>query len=65
MRGRVVAIYAMSFLGMMPWGSLTLGWIAEHAGISVSVALGGSICVIAALVAGYDRRAGNWRLKKA
>ncbi len=65
MCGRVVAIYAMSFLGMMPWGSLTLGWIAEHAGISVSVALGGSICVIAALVAGYDRRAGNWRLKKA
>ena len=65
MRGRVVAIYAMSFLGMMPWGSLTLGWIAEHAGISVSVALGGSICLIAAFVAGYDRRDGHWRLGKA
>ena len=65
MRGRVVAIYAMSFLGMMPWGSLTLGWIAEHAGIGVSVAIGGSICVIAALVAGYDRRGGGWRLGKA
>ena len=55
----------MSFLGMMPWGSLTLGWIAEHAGIGVSVAIGGSICVIAALVAGYDRRGGGWRLGKA
>ena len=29
MRGRVVALYAMGFLGMMPWGSLILGWVAE------------------------------------
>ena len=60
MRGRVVALYAMSFLGMMPWGSLVLGWVAEHAGISVAVTLGGSICILGALVAGYDRRGGQW-----
>ena len=30
MRGRVVALYAMGFMGMMPWGSLVLGWVAEH-----------------------------------
>ena len=64
MRGRVVAIYAMSFLGMMPWGSLILGWVAEHAGIGMAVTLGGAICLTAALVAGYDRRGGNWKLGK-
>ncbi len=41
MRGRVVAFYAMGFLGMMPWGSLMLGWVAEHFGTGRAVAMGG------------------------
>ena len=31
MRGRAVSFYAMGFMGMMPWGSLLLGWVAELA----------------------------------
>jgi MFS family permease len=65
MRGRAVSIYAMSFMGMMPWGSLILGWVAEHDGIGMAVTLGGGICLTAALVAGSDRRSGRWRLGKA
>jgi MFS family permease len=59
MRGRVVSLYAMAFLGMMPWGSLVQGWVAERAGIGIAVALGGLICILAALATLYERRAGH------
>ena len=65
MRGRVVAFYAMGFMGMMPWGSLALGWVAEHVGTSLAVTAGGCICVLAALGAGYDRRGARWKLQQA
>lgn len=65
MRGRVVAFYAMGFMGMMPWGSLILGWVAEHVGTGMAVAIGGGICVLAGLSAGYDRRGARWKLKSA
>jgi predicted MFS family arabinose efflux permease len=65
MRGRVVAFYAMAFLGMMPWGSLTLGWVAEHLGTDRAIAMGGGICILAALIAWYDRRNESWRVKLA
>ncbi|MES2255169.1 MAG: MFS transporter [Pseudomonadota bacterium] len=65
MRGRVVALYAMAFLGMMPWGALTLGWVAEHFGTGRAVAMGGCICILAAMLAWYDRRGESWKLKAA
>jgi predicted MFS family arabinose efflux permease len=65
MRGRVVALYAMGFLGMMPWGSLTLGFVAEKLGISTAVSLGGSICILGALLAWWNRSGSRWKLKTA
>ena len=65
MRGRVVAFYAMGFLGMMPWGSLMLGWVAEHFGTGRAVALGGCICILAAALAWYDHRGKAWSLGNA
>jgi predicted MFS family arabinose efflux permease len=65
MRGRVVALYAMAFLGMMPWGSLMLGWVAEHFGTGRAVAMGGCICILAAALAWYDRKGESWKLKAA
>ena len=65
MRGRVVAFYAMGFMGMMPWGSLVLGWVAEHFGTGRAVAMGGVICILAAGLAWYDRRGESWKLKAA
>ncbi len=58
MRGRVVSFYAMGFMGMMPWGSLLLGWIASRIGVGESIAIGGSVCILAAVVA-YLNRAPN------
>jgi MFS family permease len=65
MRGRVVALYAMGFMGMMPWGSLLLGWLAERLGTGAAVTIGGSVCILAALFAWADRRNSSWRLKPA
>jgi MFS family permease len=65
MRGRVVAFYAMGFMGMMPWGSLILGWVAERAGTGFAVMLGGGTCILAALGAAYGRSGESWKLKPA
>ncbi|MBN9589950.1 MAG: MFS transporter [Alphaproteobacteria bacterium] len=59
MRGRVVALYAMGMMGMMPWGSLMLGGVAEHLGSHWAVSIGGSVCILAALLAWRDRQ-GGW-----
>jgi MFS family permease len=58
MRGRVVALYAMGFMGMMPWGALALGGVAEHWGSHWAVSIGGVVCILAALIAWRDRRDG-------
>jgi len=41
LRGRVMSLYAMMFLGMTPFGSLLAGYLADHIGAPVTVALGG------------------------
>ena len=50
MRGRVMAIYAMMFMGMSPIGALVEGWIAERIGAPTTVMIGGAICVAGAIV---------------
>lgn len=56
MRGRVAALYAMSFMGMMPWGSLLMGWVAGYAGVAMPVAVGGGVCILGAIAAWLGRR---------
>ncbi len=41
LRGRVMALYSMMFLGMSPFGSLAAGTLAAHIGAPITVALGG------------------------
>ena len=48
MRGRVMALYAIAFLGSTPVGSPIIGWICSMAGPRAGFAVGG----IAAIVAG-------------
>jgi predicted MFS family arabinose efflux permease len=62
MRGRVVSLYAMAFMGMMPWGSLLLGWLAEHFGTGIAVTIGGSLCSLVAVMAWLDRRSVGWKM---
>jgi len=48
LRGRVMAVYSMMFMGMAPFGALLAGWIAERYGAPETVAFGGVACVAAA-----------------
>ena len=50
LRGRVMSVYSMMFLGMAPFGGLAAGYAAEHIGAPATVAGGGVICVAAAIV---------------
>ena len=55
LRGRVVALYTMSFMGMMPWGSLLLGYLGSHFGVAEAVTIGGGVCIAGAGIAALDR----------
>jgi MFS family permease len=52
MRGRVMALYLIVFLGGTPIGSPLIGWIAEVAGPRWSLITGGVASLAAAIVAG-------------
>jgi MFS family permease len=52
MRGRVMGLYLLVFLGGTPLGSPLAGWIAEAAGPRMSMITGGLISVAAAAVIG-------------
>jgi MFS family permease len=45
LRGRVMALYSMMFMGMAPFGALFAGWLAERYGAPMTVAIGGIVCV--------------------
>jgi MFS family permease len=51
-RGRVMAIYAMTVVGLLPFGSLTSGVLAGHFGPRLTVAAGGLLAITAAAAFG-------------
>ncbi len=50
LRGRVMAVYSMMFMGMSPVGALLAGLLAHRLGAPLTVAAGGVVCVAGALV---------------
>ena len=48
-RGRVMSLYAMSFRGVAPFGSLLAGAAAGLIGASLTLIIGGFFCVISAI----------------
>ncbi|MEA2594950.1 MAG: hypothetical protein QOF01_1419 [Thermomicrobiales bacterium] len=48
MRGRVMALWTMAFLGSTPIGGPIIGWIGEHAGPRWGLAVGGVAAILAA-----------------
>ena len=52
LRGRVMAVYSMMFMGMAPFGALLAGAIAHRLGAPSTVALGGAVCMGGSLVFG-------------
>src|SRR5439155_8852262 len=52
LRGRIMAIYTMMFMGMAPFGSLFAGALAEHLGAALAVRIGALACIGGALLFG-------------
>jgi MFS family permease len=50
MRGRVMAVYSMVFMGGAPLGALLAGTLADGLGAPATVALGGAVSVIAGMI---------------
>ena len=50
MRGRVMSLYAMMFMGMAPIGALVAGFLAARIGAPATLAGGGAICIGGALL---------------
>jgi MFS family permease len=50
LRGRMMGLYSMMFMGMAPLGALGAGVAADVLGAPMTVAIGGVICVLGAAV---------------
>ncbi len=48
LRGRVMALYSMMFMGMAPFGALGAGYMADQMGAALTVAIGGVACLAGA-----------------
>ncbi len=59
LRGRVMSVYSMMFMGMAPIGALLGGTLAHRLGAPLTVALGGGGCLAAGLV--FALRLPRWR----
>ena len=49
LRGRVMSVYSMMFMGMAPFGAFFGGALAHRLGAPFTVAVGGATCVIGAI----------------
>ncbi|WP_442817055.1 MFS transporter [Streptomyces sp. NBC_01334] len=63
MRGRVMALYMMVFMGGAPIGAPIAGWITDAYGVRAGLAAGGAVSAVAAVTIGLVlARMGNLRL---
>ena len=66
MRGRVMALWVMVFLGSTPFGAPLIGFLAEQYGARFALAVGGVAALLVALWAGFVlRRIRNDRIAAA
>jgi predicted MFS family arabinose efflux permease len=49
LRGRVMSVFSLFFLGMAPVGSLIIGTVAEHAGTPATLTVAGLLCLLAGI----------------
>ena len=52
LRGRVMSVYAMTFMGMAPLGALLAGSLAHKLGAPMTVGIGGVVAIMGAAVFG-------------
>ena len=50
MRGRVLALYTLTFFGFAPFGNLAIGTLSQQWGINVTLTLSASITLVLAAI---------------
>ncbi len=55
LRGRVISIYILMFIGLTPVGNIAAGWMAEHVGTAITMRIGAIIILIFSTVVLYYR----------
>jgi MFS family permease len=50
LRGRVMSVYAMMFMGMAPIGAFSAGAVAHRLGAPLTLAIGGAACIVGSAV---------------
>lgn len=56
MRGRMMSLFMLSFLGTAPFGNLLAGWMAKHYGAPRTIAAGGFITAVYVMIVSFRRR---------
>jgi MFS family permease len=56
MRGRVMALWAVAFLGSTPIGGPVIGWVIHESNARVGLLVGAVTCLVAAMVGALGRR---------
>ncbi len=46
LRGRIMALFVLAFMGIMPFSSLAFGFLAEYTGTGVAIAIGGGLLLL-------------------
>lgn len=55
LRGRVMSLYTLSFIGMTPIGSFQIGYIAEHFGVNFAIKIGAAIVFVFGIYLFFNR----------
>jgi MFS family permease len=58
-RGRILSLYTMAYIGVAPIGSLLMGFVAQHVGAPITLAIGGGATLIGA--AAFGRKLEDFR----
>lgn len=56
LRGRMLSLRTLVFMGLTPLGALQIGTVAQHMGVQTSMASGGIICIAAAVYFAFFSR---------
>lgn len=64
LRGRVMSIYALMFLGVSPFGNFGIGWLSDHVGPQQAIRVGTIIVFIFGLLVFINRKKINRTYEK-
>jgi MFS family permease len=64
-RGRVMALYTVSFMGMAPFGALAGGALADLIGVAATLTIAGTCCALGALMLAWQHTQIRTELREA